>query len=399
MTAAIVQPLAAVRLRQIIIADLCAAAAGTAVDVAGYIGAWPSQGLLLAIAATVGDCVVLAVAARLVERGRYVHATTLICVGAWATAVVCALLVPFSLPIMVLAVQFPVILAVPYVTRRLLRLFMIITVGCILICAAVARFQNGIGIEAHVPGWVPDVVVAVFVPVMAGLILLIAWHNFTTLQRQLHRQADELAASRARLVAATDSVRRRIERDLHDGAQQHLVALAINLRLAQQLATQEPARCRPLLEDMADQLRAAIAQVRDLAHGIYPPLLTSGGLPQAIPAAAARSPIPTSVNLDGIGRYPPDVEAAVYFCCLEALQNAAKHAGDASASITGHGQPGGMLTITIADTGVGFTPKDTAPGAGLTNMADRLAVIGGTLHVHSKPNHGTRITAQIPTGH
>jgi signal transduction histidine kinase len=107
--------------------------------------------------------------------------------------------------------------------------------------------------------------------------------------------------------------------------------------------------------------------------------------------------VTTSVALDGIGRYRPDVEAAVYFCCLEALQNAAKHAGPATASITGHGQPGGALTITIADTGVGFTPEHTAPGAGLTNMADRLAVIGGTLQIDSTPNHGTRITARIPS--
>jgi signal transduction histidine kinase len=172
-----------------------------------------------------------------------------------------------------------------------------------------------------------------------------------------------------------------------------------DVRLAQRLATQDCARWGPLLDDLADQLRAAFAEVRDLAHGIYPPLLTSGGLAQAIPAAAARSSIPTSVELGDIGRYPPDVEAAVYFCCLEAVQNAAKHAGNASVAITAGRHPGGMLTISIADTGARFTPEATPPGAGLTNMADRLGGIGGTLHIDSRPNQGTRITAQIPTGH
>lgn len=406
-------PPAAVRLRQTIIANLCAAVAGTGVLIGGYLLAWPSPRMLLPIAATVGDCAALAVAARLATLRRFVQATTLACVGAWTTAVICASLVPFSLPIMVLAVQFPVILALPYITRRLLRRFMIITVGCVLVCGVVARFQNGIGVEQHVPDLLQDWVVAVFVPVMAGLILLIAWHNFTTLQdaaaaadranealrasqQQLHRQADELASSRARLVAAEDAARRRIERDLHDGAQQHLTALAVNLRTARQLAGRDPTRCVALLDDLAHQLRAAIDEVRDLAHGIYPPLLSSGGLAQAIPAAAARSGVTTTVELDNIGRYSPEVEAAVYFCCLEALQNAAKHAGNATVSITARRPPGGELTITVADTGVGFTPEDTPPGAGLTNMADRLAVIGGTLRIESTLNHGTRITAHIP---
>jgi signal transduction histidine kinase len=326
MTAAIDHPPAATRLRQIILANLGAAMARTAVLIGGYLWAWPSPRMLLPITATVGDCAVLAVAARLSTLRSYLQATILCCVGAWTTAVICAWLVPLSLPIMVLAVQFPVILAVPYVTRRLLRLFMVISVGCILICGVVARFQNGIGVERYVPEALQDVVVAVFVPVMAGLILLIAWHNFTTLQdaataadhandalrvsqQQLHRQAAELAASRARLVAATDAARRRIERDLHDGAQQHLVALAVNMRTAQRLASQDPSCCVQLLDGLAQQLRAAIAEVRDLAHGIYPPLLTSGGPAQAIPAAAARCSIPTSVELGDIGRYPPDVEA------------------------------------------------------------------------------------------
>jgi signal transduction histidine kinase len=142
---------------------------------------------------------------------------------------------------------------------------------------------------------------------------------------ELRRQADELRASRARVVAAADAERRRIERDLHDGAQQHLVALAVNLRLARELADSDPAQARVVLEELAGDVKQALHEFRDLAHGIYPPLLVERGLAEGL--RSVRAQVAVRFELDGLGRYPPEIETTVYFCCLEALQNVGKHAG------------------------------------------------------------------------
>src|SRR5438874_8370790 len=147
---------------------------------------------------------------------------------------------------------------------------------------------------------------------------------------RLRRQAVELQASRGRLVAAADTERRRIERNLHDGAQQHLVALAVKVRLLEQLAERNPERAQSLMTQLQDDVRSAIEELRSLAHGIYPPLLSSAGLGVAMSAACRRAPIPASLQADGVGRYAPEIEAGVYFCCLEALQNVAKYAGAAA---------------------------------------------------------------------
>src|SRR4029078_2259008 len=163
-------------------------------------------------------------------------------------------------------------------------------------------------------------------------------------------QADELRRSRARIVEATDLERRRIERDLHDGAQQHLVALAVSTRLARQLADADPDATKEMLDQIAADLQEAVQEVRNLAHGIYPPLLMDRGLPDAPHAAGDGAPLPPSADAEEIGRYPQQVEAAIYFCCLEALQNAGKHAGDgATITVAVHEDEGGGL-VEACDT-------------------------------------------------
>ena len=160
----------------------------------------------------------------------------------------------------------------------------------------------------------------------------LAFHNSqldTALQTtldELRKQADALRESRARIVASGDAERRRVERNLHDGAQQHLVALAVNLRLARDIIADDPAAGAEMLDELAGEVQETIQELRELAHGIYPPLLVDSGLVEALRAAANRSPLAVEVVAEGIGRYSAEIEAAVYFCCLEALQNAAKHA-------------------------------------------------------------------------
>ena len=212
---------------------------------------------------------------------------------------------------------------------------------------------------------------------------------------QLRRQAAELQASRGRLVAAADAERRRIERNLHDGAQQHLVALSVKVRLVEQLAERDPERARSLMNQLQDDVKSAIEELRSLAHGIYPPLLSSAGLGAAMSAASRRAPLPTTLEADGVGRRAPEIEAAVYFCCLEALQNAAKHAGaGASAHVRVWEDEGGLL-FEVSDDGAGFDARRHLDRAGLTNMRDRLGAIGGSLRVDSN-DHGTWILGVVP---
>ena len=212
---------------------------------------------------------------------------------------------------------------------------------------------------------------------------------------QLRQQAAELQASRGRLVAAADAERRRIERNLHDGAQQHLVALAVKVRLLEQFSERDPERAKALMNQLQDDVRSAIEELRSLAHGIYPPLLSSAGLAVALAAACRRAPIVADVQAEGVGRHPPEIEAAVYFCCLESLQNAAKYAGaGASAQVRVWEDEGGLL-FEVCDDGTGFELGGNAEGAGLTNMRDRLGAVDGSLRVVSDSN-GTRIHGVVP---
>jgi len=206
----------------------------------------------------------------------------------------------------------------------------------------------------------------------------------------------DLRASRQRLVTAQDEARRRLERNIHDGAQQDLVALRIKLRLAGMTVDDDPAEAKEMLGELQADAAGALENLRDLARGIYPPLLADLGLVAALNAQAAKSPLPVTVDADGIGRFGQDTEAAVYFCCLEALQNIAKYAHATQARIRLQAR-NGALRFTVSDDGTGYDARHTPLGSGQRNMADRLAALGGRLEVRSAPGHGTTITAQLPS--
>ena len=209
------------------------------------------------------------------------------------------------------------------------------------------------------------------------------------------RLIEDLRASRQRLVATQDEERRRLERNLHDGAQQQLVALAVGLRLARTTASKDLAEADRMLEQLEGDVTDALENLRELARGVYPPLLADQGLAAAIEAQARRSPVPVRVETDGIGRYPQELETAVYFCTLEALQNAAKYAQASEVAVSlleNHDE----LVLSIRDDGRGFDRVATPLGAGLQNMADRLAALGGTLTVRSRSGAGTTIEGRVP---
>ncbi len=214
---------------------------------------------------------------------------------------------------------------------------------------------------------------------------------------ELRRQADELRASRARVVASGDAERRRVERNLHDGAQQHLVALAVNLRLAKDVVAEDPAAGAEMLDELQHAVQETIQELRELAHGIYPPLLVDSGLGEALRAVATRSPLDVTLDTEGIGRYGGDVEAAIYFCCLEALQNAGKHAPESHVQIRVWEESSGLL-FEVRDDGPGFDVRQAQRGHGYVNMSDRLGAIGGAVRWESVIGTGTTIRGSVPLG-
>jgi len=223
----------------------------------------------------------------------------------------------------------------------------------------------------------------------AGLVL-----KNVGLNRELLARLDDLRASRQRLVTAQDEERRRLERNLHDGAQQHLVALKIKVGLAEAAAEPE-SKARPILAQLKHDADEALDNLRELARGIYPPLLASDGLQAALASHVRRLAIPVNLRVDDVRRQPREVEGAVYFCCLEALQNVVKSA-QASAVDLRISAENSMLTFRVEDDGKGFDPGTVTRGSGLQNMRDRLEALGGSLEVRSAPGHGTTVVGKIP---
>jgi signal transduction histidine kinase len=209
---------------------------------------------------------------------------------------------------------------------------------------------------------------------------------------------DDLRASRARIVATADAERRRMERDLHDGAQQHLVLLKMKLGMLEEAIDRDPIAAKTQTAELKEDLGRALAELRDLAHGIYPAVLEHEGLAAALRAAVEQAPISGTVESNGAGRYKPELEAAVYFCCLEALQNAAKHAGEGAAVRVSLAEQDGDLTFEVADSGKGFDPASHNGSTGLQNMADRIGALGGALAIESSPGEGTSVSGTVPVG-
>jgi signal transduction histidine kinase len=213
---------------------------------------------------------------------------------------------------------------------------------------------------------------------------------------QIRLEVEELRASRARILAAADDDRRRIERAIHDGVQQHLVSLVVNLQLARELADADPPAAKVLLEEISAHVREALDCVRELAYRVYPPLLIDRGLEEAVRAAAKVSGIPTRVHVEGLPRLPAEIEAAAYFCCVETLAEMSEDAGPGSrASLRLWHEPGALLLEVVGDSG----GSELAGGRSrprLTRVADRLAALGGNLEVSVRPGGGTAISGRVP---
>jgi signal transduction histidine kinase len=204
----------------------------------------------------------------------------------------------------------------------------------------------------------------------------------------------DLRASRERILMAGEHERRRLERDLHDGAQQRLMAIQVKLALAREQVSDEELAAR--LDEVAADAEIAVDELRALAHGIYPAVLVERGLPEALRSLAATAPLPVRVRAAEVGRFNASVEAALYFCALEAIQNAAKHAGASPSVVVRLAQETDILELEVEDDGPGFNPAGAGEGIGLVNMRERIGAVGGTLRIIPSPSHGTLVRASVP---
>jgi len=296
---------------------------------------------------------------------------------------------PFLSPLAVLVLLIPLIVAYPYLGRRTLAFAVGVVIGAVTAVSALAesRRMTSEGFPMQVFS------LAVFVPIVVIVIMVVIWQNY----QELHGHAEQLRESRSQVVKVADAARRSLERDLHDGAQQRLVGMSVLVSRVRQLVDRgDLDDARQALDELGEQNLLAINELRDLARGIYPQLLAERGLVAALAAAARRSTIPCTVLAEPLERQTTEVESAVYFCILEALQNAAKHSGADAVEIRVHAEP--HLEFAVVDTGRGFDAATVEPEGGLLGMEVRMRAAGGELRVESEPGFGTTVRGAFRGG-
>lgn len=387
-----------------ILIDRVGAAAGAVVVLAAN-ALFIQHGLLwLVLAGLVALVIALTLARRSVGSESLLDALLLITAGNWLVAILVSVALPFLWPPMVLTVLMPLVLATPYLGRQML-------FGALVAGAFMAGSVGVTGLLMDDGGALPDVDdVFELVLVVGALIALIVpigfivWQNNRILRENLNRANElnrelleiqrELAASRRRVVQAADIERLRIERNLHDGAQQRLVSLGVRLRLLDS-QTSDDSPAKPAIATLISELEGSVEEVRELAHGIYPPLLQSRGLGDALRAVARRSSTPVTLELDEVGRLDQSIETALYFTALEALTNAAKHAPESAVTLSLK-RVGDSIRLVVADQGPGFDVSDEIRSRGTHNMGDRVAAVQGAVAITSVIGRGTTVEASVP---
>lgn len=392
-----------VRLRTLILADAAITASGAIFSFAMYAITGASD-LLLWIGAFVGVLsITMAIGLVPLRNGNINAALAWLCGANWAAAIVVSAVATFTWPLQLQTALLPAAIATAFVPRTQLVWYAVVSFATAVAAAGLGLLQDFTGMTDAVPEWSRTLVLLFFAPLLAGLVMLVALQNSVRLQTALtdalHSQvaladrADQLRMSRSRLVAATDRERRRIERDLHDGAQSRLVAINLRLSHARSQLRSNPDEADVTLELVRHELHLAQTELRDLAHGVYPTVLTQHGLVPAIQAAADHAAIPVRLDVQDVGRHPASVEAAFYFCVLEALQNAAKHSR-ADTVLIRLERTSAWLRFDVADDGVGLATENV-DGVGIDNMRDRLGAVGGLLSIESTPGGGTTVRGHL----
>lgn len=355
-----------------------------------------SRTLLGDIVTLVCGGVLVLVAAWLASHDRAGAAAAVVIVANWGVALAITWVSPFVTPIGLLALLLPLVIVVDHLPRRAQSFAVGATIVLSGVLVAVGSSRYPVYEETHPHTTLHVVIVGIFVPLLVAVLVM----GLRDYVRRLGQRTRELEESRARLAVAAIEARRSIERDLHDGAQQRLATLAVDLGRATRLCEADPAAARTIVHGLQAQLEAAMRELRDLAHGIYPPLLGERGLVGALPAAARRTVLPCTVDVQGLGRHTPAVEAAVYFCCTEAIQNADRHSGGSLITVQASDDdgPGRGLRFSVTDDGAGFDPAAVRSHHGLTGMRDRIRAAGGELRVVSAPGRGTTVEGHFPPG-
>lgn len=333
------------------------------------------------------------------DRGDIAGAMVWKSVGTWGVAIGVTAVVPDTLAIMVLNLIGPLVTGALYLDARQMRRFTSAGVVVAVVLGALGFRSEGLGIEDALPELAFQAILVIYlVAHVVMMIVSVGTANRVRLEmiRVLVASDEELRASRRRVISAGDQERVRLERNIHDGAQQRLVALAVQLQLAEQLTEQGTPTSADQLGALHADVREAIDELRELARGIYPSVLAERGLHEALRSVAARAPHAIEVEYDPAITLAPDDEAAVYFVCLEALQNVAKHGGADTAATVSLAVHASDLVVAISDDGPGFDTATAGGSRGLLNMADRAGALGGHLTVDSAPRAGTRITMVLP---
>ncbi|QKE83574.1 histidine kinase [Arthrobacter sp. NEB 688] len=342
------------------------------------------------IAALVLAGVAYGVALGLARGGRLRGAAATAIVATWFVAFSLAWATPFTTPVALLVLHVPSLILTDALGIRLRTALLTATIGLTGALVALGEWRRPAWQADHPDLPMTPALVGFFTVVVAAVLVL----GIRDAVLRLARSRDELEDSRARLAGASIEARREIERDLHDGAQQRLTTLAVDLGRLGRVVDRDPEQARVLVDGLQEQLAEAIRELRDLAHGIYPPLLAERGLAGALPAAARRTTLPCAVEVALLGGRPaPEVEAAVYFCCLEAMQNADRHSGGSLITVSVEDEQG--LHFSVSDDGVGFDTAARADASGLTGMRDRIQSAGGVLDVVSVPGVGTSVVGSF----
>jgi signal transduction histidine kinase len=382
------------RLAWLLGVDIATTAVGVGVLLSAHFLVVESGYFLLLAAMVAGAGLVMASGYRPLRAGRADRVVAALAVANYLIALGATAIAPFAMPILLLATMFPAVLAVPYVSRRQLHGYVGASFVTALGVAAVGSLQDFTGFRDALPGWLESGVVVLFIPFMASMVSIIALTNATVLADNVTALRD----SRARVVATAERERRRIERDLHDGAQQALVTAKIQLASLRQEATRLDPRLSSGFDELRDQLCRASVELRDLARGVYPMILTEGGgLASALRQAVAAFPGDATIDIRTARSFDPEVERAVYFCLTEALQNAFKHGGRGTRIRLVLDGDESELRFTVCDDGPGFDPAAPSLGTGLDNMVERLGAIGGGLTISASIGGGTRISGVVPT--
>lgn len=395
------------RLRRLILADVAITLAAAAFSFTVNVAVVRSPYLYLLASLVMLTAGLMALGLRPLRHGDGRRALAWVAGANWGIAIVAATIATFSWPILLQTALLPAVLAVSILSGRELAAALVTSTVVAVGVVILGLLQDVTGFSASVDEWVRDLVLILTAPALVGLVVTLAWQNSSSLQHALAAmtasrealaaQAEELRRSRARVVAAGDRERRRIERDLHDGAQQWLVGINLGLgRAGRHPAVRDDPALAGLLGDLRRDVHLAHEEIRRLAHGVYPPALTEHGLEAALTEAADRCPVPVSVRFAGVGRHVPDVESALYFSCVEAMQNASKHAAASTVTLTS-GCADHQVWVSVGDDGVGFDPAlaDNA-GGGLMTLRDRLGAVGGCLAVASTPGVGTVVEVRAP---